>query len=188
MMPWPPSTPGFDPPHASGAINITDEDDKDGFTSAKRNRSSNIVASDDKTILNLNLNLNQSREADSYDELEPENALNEYKASLDKNRRKKELKLKWELEGDMQQTEDEKVGKVTIYYNERGFSQFDALRGSNVAEFLTDGDPNCDLNKTVEELERYDAKGVELCMTLAAKYSKQLFQIYQNKEDPYFLP
>ena len=57
-----------------------------------------------------------------------------------------------------------------------------------MAEFLTDGDPNGDLNKTVEELKEYDKKGVKLCMTLAAKYSKQLFQIYQNEEDPYFLP
>ncbi|KAL4557018.1 hypothetical protein LXL04_035188 [Taraxacum kok-saghyz] len=131
-----------------------------------------------------------------------------YKETLDKIRRKKELKTKWELEGDMladfgkdpelcmravcalyrQQTEDEKAGLATIYLNGRGFSQFDAFRGSDVAEFLTDGDPNGDLNKTVEELERYDAKGVELCMRLAAKYSKQLFQIYQSKEDPYFLP
>ena len=49
-------------------------------------------------------------------------------------------------------------------------------------------DGGSDLNKTVEELELYDSKGIELCRSLALKYSKQLFEIYQNKEDPYFLP
>ena len=41
------------------------------------------------------------------------------------------------------------------------------------------------LNKIVKELEMYDPKGIEQCMSLALKYSKQFFRIYQNKEDPY---
>lgn len=61
-------------------------------------------------------------------------------------------------------------------------------RGTNLAEFLTDGDPEDDLRKTVQELEEYDPKAVKLCRTLATNYSKQLFEIYKNKEDPLFLP
>ncbi|KAJ0887874.1 hypothetical protein HanRHA438_Chr09g0395811 [Helianthus annuus] len=87
-----------------------------------------------------------------------------------------------------QQTADEKASKLTTHQNERGFSQADASRGCMLAEFLTDGDPNCDLNKTVEELKEYGSKEVKLCRALAATYSKQLYEIYQNKEDPYFLP
>ncbi|KAI3508352.1 hypothetical protein L1887_23358 [Cichorium endivia] len=139
---------------------------------------------------------------------ESEDGLNEYKETLNKIRRKKDLKLKWDLEGEMladfgkdpelcmkavcaiyrQQTADERACKGTIYHNARGFSHVDALRASKLAEFLTDGDSGGDLNKTVEELEEYDSKGIKLCMQLATKYSKQLFEIYQNKEDPYFMP
>lgn len=61
-------------------------------------------------------------------------------------------------------------------------------RGSDLAEFLTDGDPKGDLMKNVEELREYNPKGLELCRTLATHYSKQLFAIYKNKEDPFFLP
>ncbi|KAI3757699.1 hypothetical protein L6452_05242 [Arctium lappa] len=143
---------------------------------------------------------------DSCDE--SKDALNDFKLTLDKIGRKKVLNLKWDLEGDMladfgkdpelcmravcalyrQQTADEKAAKGTIHHNDRGFSQCDASRASKVAEFLTDGDSCGDMNKTVEELKQHDSKGIKLCMALAAKYSKQLFNIYQNKEDPYFLP
>lgn len=144
-----------------------------------------------------------SKCVDSFDESE-----DDYKVTLDKIGRKKVLNMKWDLEGDMladfgkdpelcmravcalyrQQTEDEKASKETIHHNERGFSQPDAFRATKLAEFLTDGDPGGNLNKTVEELKQYDSKGIKLCMKLAAKYSKQLFAIYQNKEDEYFMP
>lgn len=57
-----------------------------------------------------------------------------------------------------------------------------------MAEFLTDGDPQSDLKKSVQDLQEYDRKGIELCRKLAIHYSKQLFDIYKNKEDPLFLP
>ncbi|KAI3784050.1 hypothetical protein L1987_43142 [Smallanthus sonchifolius] len=113
-----------------------------------------------------------SESGDSADE--SEDVLNEYKETLEKIGRKKVLNLKWDLEGDMlsdfrkdpglcmravcalyrQQTADEKASKETICQNEQGFSHTDASRASTLAEFLTDGDPNGDLNKTVEELTR----------------------------------
>ncbi|XP_010261492.1 PREDICTED: uncharacterized protein LOC104600314 isoform X2 [Nelumbo nucifera] len=127
---------------------------------------------------------------------------------LSRIRRNKNNKSGWEYEADMlssfekdselclkavcalyrQQTSEEKSAKGSLYYNNRGFNKFDALRGTTLAEFLTDGDPRGDLKKSVEELERFDPRALEECKRLAAKYSKQLFNIYQNKEDPLFLP
>ncbi|KAJ9164267.1 hypothetical protein P3X46_023867 [Hevea brasiliensis] len=127
---------------------------------------------------------------------------------LSKLQRSKDHKFKWELEADMlsafgkdlelcmkavcalyrQQTSEEQVSKETMYENNRGFSKFDALRGTTLAEFLTDGDPHGDLKKSVQQLKERGAHAVELCRTLASRYSKQLFEIYKNKEDPLFLP
>lgn len=57
-----------------------------------------------------------------------------------------------------------------------------------MAEFLTDGDPFGPLKKSVKDLENYDRKAIDYCHKLANRYSKQLFTIYQNKEDPFFHP
>ncbi|GKB96991.1 hypothetical protein Tco_0983128, partial [Tanacetum coccineum] len=57
--------------------------------------------------------------------------------------------------------------------------------GSELAEFLMDGDPARDLKKTVEDLKQYDSKGIKDCRKFATTYSEQLFKIYQNNEDPY---
>ncbi|XP_068316523.1 uncharacterized protein [Pyrus communis] len=127
---------------------------------------------------------------------------------LSKFQRNKDQKSKWEFEADMlsafgkdpelcmkavcalyrQQTSEEQYSKESLCTNSRGFSKFDAFKGSLLAEFLTNGDPNEDLNRTVEELQAYDANGIETCRTLASRYSKQLFEIYKNEEDPLFLP
>ncbi|KAL6850116.1 hypothetical protein ACP4OV_020743 [Aristida adscensionis] len=86
------------------------------------------------------------------------------------------------------QTKDEQLEKATLFHNKQGFNQIDALRGSRIAEFLLDGDSNGPLKKTVAELKEYDRYALEFCHKVATRYSKQLFAIYQNKEDPYFLP
>ncbi|KAF8379663.1 hypothetical protein HHK36_029107 [Tetracentron sinense] len=123
-------------------------------------------------------------------------------------RRNRDNRSKWEFEADMlsaferdpelcmkavcalyrQQTSEEKSMKGSLYSNNRGFSKFDALRGSTLAEFLSDGDPQGELKKSAKELQKYDPKALDDCKRLAAHYSKQLFEIYQNKEDPLFLP
>ena len=56
-----------------------------------------------------------------------------------------------------------------------------------MAEFLTDGDAAGDVKKSAKELQEYDPNAVELCRKFATHYSKQLFEIYKNKEDPLFL-
>ncbi|ESR35357.1 hypothetical protein CICLE_v10004699mg [Citrus x clementina] len=125
---------------------------------------------------------------------------------LSRLNRTKDQNSEWELEADMlsafgkdpelcmkavcalyrQQTSEEKDCKGSLVYNSRGFSKFDAYRGTRLAEFLTDGDPQGELKKSVKELREYDPKGLELCRTFASRYSKQLFDICKNKEDPYF--
>ncbi|KAK2654082.1 hypothetical protein Ddye_013938 [Dipteronia dyeriana] len=127
---------------------------------------------------------------------------------LSRIKRSKGQKLSWEFEADMlaafgkdpelcmkavcalyrQQTSEEKVSKGSLVNNCRGFNKFDAHRGSDLAQFLIDGDSECDLKKSFKELLERDPKGVEKCRTLATRYSKQLFEIYQNKEDPLFHP
>ncbi|KAI3885599.1 hypothetical protein MKX03_009297 [Papaver bracteatum] len=122
--------------------------------------------------------------------------------------RRKTKNSKWQDEGDMlssfgkdpilcmkavcalyrQQTAEEKLMKGSVHLNKRGFSKFDAHRGTYLAEFLTDGSQEGDLVKSVKELEMFDSKGLEDCRKLASRYSKQLFTIYENKEDPFFGP
>ncbi|MED6216263.1 hypothetical protein PIB30_005851 [Stylosanthes scabra] len=130
----------------------------------------------------------------------------EFGMILSRIQRRKDHKTKWEFEADMlaafgkdpvlcmkavcalyrQQTSEEQMSRGSMYSNQRGFSKFDAHRGSTLAEFLTNGDPSVDLKKSVKELEEYDPEGVELCSTLAVVYSRQLYEIYKNKEDPFF--
>ncbi|WOH06693.1 hypothetical protein DCAR_0626121 [Daucus carota subsp. sativus] len=86
-----------------------------------------------------------------------------------------------------QQTIDEQSIKGAIHRNNRGFSLRDAYRGTSMAEFLTGGS-GLELRKSVEELKQHSSKGIELCRELAKHYSKQLFTIYTNKEDPFFHP
>ncbi|KAL5746500.1 hypothetical protein ACOSP7_027646 [Xanthoceras sorbifolium] len=132
----------------------------------------------------------------------------DFQEILSRIKRSKNQKFTWEFEADMlaafgkdpelcmkavcalyrQQTSEEKVSKGTLVNNCRGFNKIDAHRGSILAQFLTDGDPECNLKKSVKELLERDPKGVEKCRTLATRYSKQLFEIYKNKEDPLFLP
>uniref|UniRef100_A0A0R0GUW6 Uncharacterized protein n=1 Tax=Glycine max TaxID=3847 RepID=A0A0R0GUW6_SOYBN len=112
--------------------------------------------------------------------------------------------MKWEFEADMlaafgkdpelcmkavcalyrQQTSEEQMSKGALLSNQRGFNKFDAY--NILAEFLTDGDPYGGLKKSVKELQENDPEAVELCRSLATHYSKQLYEIYKNKEDPLF--
>ncbi|KAL5071150.1 hypothetical protein RYX36_022037 [Vicia faba] len=85
-----------------------------------------------------------------------------------------------------QQTDDKQAIKGTLHRNGRGFNYHDADRGSYLADFLTDGSAYDDIKKTVEELEQFHPEGVEDCRSLALRYSKQLYEIFKNKEDPFF--
>ncbi|KAL5729218.1 hypothetical protein ACHQM5_002195 [Ranunculus cassubicifolius] len=70
--------------------------------------------------------------------------------------------------------------------NNRRFSLSREERGTSIAKFLLDGNEECEMKKSVKELEVYDPKGLQECQKLAYHYSNQLFTVYQNKEDPFF--
>ncbi|XP_037417645.1 uncharacterized protein LOC119281129 [Triticum dicoccoides] len=130
-----------------------------------------------------------------------------YKDVMDALRRKRNANGKgWDYEAEMlsafeeqaelclkavcalyrKQTEEEQSVKASMVHNGQGFNQMDAVRGSHIAEFLLDGDALGSPKKTVDDLEKYDKYALKFCQRIARRYSKQLFAIYQNKEDPYF--
>ncbi|XP_048562531.1 uncharacterized protein LOC125543276 [Triticum urartu] len=149
--------------------------------------------------------------SENYNEepVEPEESDGDmnYKDVMDAIRRKRNANGKgWDNEAEMlsafaeqdelclkavcalyrKQTEEEQSIKASMVHNGQGFSQMDAVRGSHIAEFLLDGDALGPPRKTVDDLEKYDKYALKFCQKIARHYSKQLFAIYQNKEDPYF--
>ncbi|KAG8381172.1 hypothetical protein BUALT_Bualt06G0094700 [Buddleja alternifolia] len=84
------------------------------------------------------------------------------------------------------QTPEERRCKETIDCNGRGLNWDHVHRGIEFAEFLTGGDPNSGVKKSVKEFKVFDPNGVELCRTYATYYRYQLFRIYENEEDPFF--
>nr|CAD40807.1 OSJNBb0076A22.19 [Oryza sativa Japonica Group] len=61
-----------------------------------------------------------------------------------------------------------------------------AYRATQLAEFLLDGDINGPMKKNKEDLVNHDATGPKFIQEYAIQCSKQLFDIYRNKEDLYF--
>lgn len=80
----------------------------------------------------------------------------------------------------------EKCDKLPRASQYRGFTSIDATRGNQLAKFLVDGDPLGKLRKSVKELQQYDSKGMDECRKLARNHYKQLYQMYQKEEDPFF--
>ncbi|WVZ72827.1 hypothetical protein U9M48_021229 [Paspalum notatum var. saurae] len=131
----------------------------------------------------------------------------DYVGVMDSLGRKKKAN-DWTFEGDMlaafdrhpelclkavcalyrKQTKEEQMEKSNLVHNKQGFSRTDAPRASCIAEFLLDGDPGGPLKKNIQDLEDYDRRALAFCRKVASHYSKQLFAIYQNKEDCYFHP
>ncbi|CAO2205126.1 unnamed protein product [Urochloa humidicola] len=138
---------------------------------------------------------------------EESDPLAEYASAMARIGRKKEAK-DWKFEADMlaafaehpelclkavcalyrKQTQEEQLEKAALVHNKEGFSHIDAHRGSCIAEFLLDGDRDGPLKKTIHDLEEHDYCALGFCRRVASNYSKQLFAIYQNQEDPYFHP
>ncbi|KAJ0049386.1 hypothetical protein Pint_15026 [Pistacia integerrima] len=91
-----------------------------------------------------------------------------------------------DMDFDFSQLIQTKTPQSSSSTKNRGFSHSNALRGTTLAEFLIDGNPLGRLRKSIRELEQYDEKGLDDCKKLATEHSKQLFEIYQSKEDPLF--
>ncbi|OIV96790.1 hypothetical protein TanjilG_18250 [Lupinus angustifolius] len=181
-------------------VDDSDESNCDDTSSSSENVSNDLVDTDYSNSQDIPDNDKDSGSQDLSD------ADMDYGKILSQIQRKKDHIVEWEYEADMlaafgkdpelcmkavcvlyrQQTEDEQMSKGALHRNGRGFNRLDADRGCNLAEFLTDGAPYGGLKKTVKELQEYDPEAVELCRTLADRYSKQLYQIYKNKEDQFF--
>lgn len=181
---------------------IVDDSDVSEIKSDKsQDRCNGDVDSDDS---NISQDLpDRNKDSDSQDVSDGEIDLSKI---LSKIQRKKGPEIKWEYETDMravfgkdavlcmkavcvlyrQQMLGEQMYEETFGRDGRGFSKYDAARGCTLGGFLTDDSPYDGLKKTVEELEEYNPEGVEICRTLALKYSKQIFEIFKNKEDPNF--
>eukprot|EP00897_Mesotaenium_endlicherianum_P007557 jgi/Mesen1/682/ME000109S_10905 len=114
---------------------------------------------------------------------------------------------RWQLEGDVlaalgkddtlclravcalfrQQTAGERLVKASKVLNGRGFRTAHARRASAIALFLLGGDPDAALGKTTGELARCKGqRELEFCRHVAFTYSKQLFRLYQRREDKHF--
>ncbi|KAI3962226.1 hypothetical protein MKX01_030776 [Papaver californicum] len=117
------------------------------------------------------------------------------------NYRNKVKEVKWEFEADMLSSFEEDaelcMKALCALYRQQtfkeksaiGFRYLDAVRIKNLAEFLMDGDCKGDLKKSVKELEEeLTPNALEDCKRLASRYSKLLFSIYKDKQDPFFLP
>lgn len=60
------------------------------------------------------------------------------------------------------------------------------LRAIRLLEFLLDGKLKGPLKRTAKELLSHDATGPTFLEKVALSFSKELFDIYKNKKDPYF--
>ncbi|KAF8027729.1 hypothetical protein BT93_E0596 [Corymbia citriodora subsp. variegata] len=67
-----------------------------------------------------------------------------------------------------------------------GFDDLLSPRENSLAEFLTGGDPEGKLKKSVMNLRDHCPEGLSLCRNIATINFKQLFIIYRKKEDPFF--
>lgn len=192
-----------------------DEEDEDESNSEGENLGGFIVDDDSEEETNAgssseskgnnsNASDPENRGWDSHSESDPD--LEDLDEILNRMRRQSKNILNWEYEADMlaafakdpllcmraicalyrQQTNEEKCGKSSLYQNRRGFDKLHALRGSLLAEFLTENDSFGPMKKSVQDLEKHDSKGVQYCRDLAIHHSKQLFEIYKNHEDPHF--
>lgn len=85
-----------------------------------------------------------------------------------------------------QQAAVQKSSNFASTFQNQGFDEVDAARGTALVEFLTNGDPQGKLKKSTLELAADDPGGFRDCKRLAIKYSKQLFEMWQVKGDPLF--
>lgn len=143
-----------------------------------------------------------SSDSSDSSESEDENDSDHYMENIIASIRRQREKKGWAFEADMIlafETDNElclnavcalhrRRSSNLTSFNSRGFLVLDALRVTALAEFLIDGDQQGKLRKSVSELLQFDPKGLDDCRKLARRHSKQLFDIYRNKEDPFFLP
>ncbi|KAF7849446.1 hypothetical protein BT93_L0792 [Corymbia citriodora subsp. variegata] len=68
----------------------------------------------------------------------------------------------------------------------QGFNGLLSPKENALAEFLTGGDPEGKLKKSVMDLHDHCPEGLRDCRSIVIERSEQLFIMYQKKEDPFF--
>ncbi|KAI3422985.1 uncharacterized protein J3R85_011508 [Psidium guajava] len=68
----------------------------------------------------------------------------------------------------------------------QGFGDLLSPSENSLAEFLTGGDPEGKLKKSVKDLRDHYPKALNVCRSIAIDHCKQLFIIYRKKEDAFF--
>jgi len=184
---------------------MEEDDDMDGFINNDSSGDASDSAEESRDESDASGTPVPSEESSSGSE--ECDGVEDYKGVMARLGRRKKAK-DWKFEGDMlaafgehselclkavcalyrKQTQEEQMEKAALVHNKRGFNHIDAPRGSHIAEFLLDGDRDGPLMKTIPDLEKHDPSAVGFCRKVASNYSKQLFAICQNKEDPYFHP
>ncbi|CAL4952432.1 unnamed protein product [Urochloa decumbens] len=193
-----------EPNEYEGSEDDMEEDsDMEGFIKREDSSESDTDSAEESRDESDGPGLNE----DSSPGPEESDPMAEYASAMARIGRKKEAK-DWKFEADMlaafaehpelclkavcalyrRQTQEEQLEKAALVHNKEGFNHIDAHRGSCIAEFLLDGDREGPVMKTIHDLEEHDCYALALCRRVASNYSKQLFAIYQNKEDPYFHP
>ncbi|KAL0408077.1 UNVERIFIED_CONTAM: hypothetical protein Sradi_1742100 [Sesamum radiatum] len=144
--------------------------------------------------------LNDWDTTESESESCSDSCMDELIASL----KSEKLTRKWMFEADMLKAFQEDVelcmnavcalyrqqfftGKSAHGSSKHGvFSHIDSISGSALAEYLIDGDPELRLKKSVSDVKEERPDVLNKCRKLATIYNEKLFEIYCNREDPFF--
>ncbi|XP_026384953.1 uncharacterized protein LOC113280555 [Papaver somniferum] len=189
---------------------VEDEVSRVGNTSAAVNPPDVIyVDSDDDSVVELELSKNRDGEnvgkwllEDADLKISLGGDVMDKLAMKRRNNRIKEEGMQWESEADMLSSFEEDpelcMKAVCALYRQPTFKEksanglfhdSDQYWIKNLAEILTEEDPKGDLKKSVEEfVGKFTDAELEVCKRLASCYSEQLFSIYKDKQDPFFLP
>ncbi|KAL9225371.1 hypothetical protein vseg_001306 [Gypsophila vaccaria] len=188
-----------------------DDDDSEGYDSKSDSSLSDFIVSDNgeeesEDVKELEDELPEDDSHHSHENKDSSDDNVDFEDIISRLHRRKDPNSEWALQGDMlsefaknpelcmravcslyrRQTAKQMLWMEDIYHVGRGFSKFDARRGTMLGEFLTDGNPSGGLVKTVEEVQAFNCEGLKICRSLAVRYSNQLFEIYNDNEDPFF--
>ncbi|KAK4422536.1 hypothetical protein Salat_1836100 [Sesamum alatum] len=170
-------------------------------TMARRLEEKSGAVCDSQTPLQKFNALNDGDTTDSEDESCSDSYMNELIESLEREK----LSRKWMFEADMLQAFQEDVelcmnavcalyrqqifaGKSAHGSSKHGvFSHIDSISGRELAEYLIDGDPELRLKKSVSDVKEQHPDVLSKCRKLATIYHEKLFEIYCNREDPFFV-
>ncbi|MFS8029880.1 hypothetical protein Hanom_Chr17g01527501 [Helianthus anomalus] len=173
----------------------TYDDDLEVISSTKRRRAASEIKTtpgsketksehhDESAKITKKIELDSPEEPDSGSDTEKINKI--YMSSISKvKKHKEEWKSESDMVKDLEKDDELCLNGVCALHRQRIIVHgADINRLSTLGRKLTDGDSQNKLKKKASELNQYDLKD---CRMFAKKYSLQLFNIYQDKSDPFF--